>query len=266
MEPMLIALDIDGTVVHEDDSLSPRVADAVRAVVDAGHVVVLATGRSQRTTESTAVRLGIEPAHLISANGALVLERRGDAYEPIHVETFDPSEALRTIAAGLPTGSFMVEDATGHRRYTDGMVDWNLDDAERVEFEGLFERPAMRVVVMSPDHEVDEFLEIVEGMGLHKVSYAIGYSSWLDIAPDGVTKATGLERVASLLEIPRERILVVGDGRNDIEMFEWVAAGGGRAVAMGQAPDEVKAAATEVTADVHDDGLAEVLEGLLVSA
>ena len=266
MEPLLIALDIDGTVVHEDDSLSPRVADAIRAVVDAGHVVVLATGRSQSTTESTAERLGIEPSHLVSANGALVLERKDGRYEPLHVETFDPEEALRTISQGLPSGAYMVEDATGHRRYTNGMHDWNLDEAEQVEFDDLFQQPAMRVVVMSPDHEVDEFLEIVERMGLHKVSYAIGYSSWLDIAPDGVTKATGLERVASLLEIPRERILAVGDGRNDIEMFEWVVAGGGRAVAMGQAPDEVKAAASESTADVHDDGLAEVLEGLLVSA
>lgn len=266
MDRLLIGLDIDGTIVHEDDSMSPRVADAVRAVVDAGHVVVLATGRSQPTTVSTAERLGIEPSHLVSANGALVLERRGERYATIHVETFDPGPALRTIAQGLPTGSFMVEDASGERRYTNGMIDWNLDDAQQVEFEDLLGIPAMRVVVMSPDHEVDEFLEIVEGMGLHKVSYAIGYSSWLDIAPDGVTKATGLDRVASLLEIPRERILAVGDGRNDIEMFEWVAAGGGRAVAMGQAPDEVKAAANESTSGVHDDGLAEVLEGLLVRA
>ena len=158
----------------------------------------------------------------------------------------------------------MVEDATGHRRYTNGMIDWSLDNAEQVEFEQLFEKPAMRVVVMSPDHHVDEFLEIVESMGLHKVSYAIGYSSWLDIAPDGVNKATGLERVAGLLDIPRSRVLVVGDGRNDIDMFQWVVAGEGRAIAMGQAPDEVKAAASEVTGTVDDDGLASVLEGLLV--
>ena len=266
MRPLLIGLDIDGTIVREDDSMSDRVADAVRAVVEAGHVVVLATGRSQATTVSTAERLGIEPSHLVSANGALVLERRGDEYATIHVETFDPGPALRTIAEGLPTGSFMVEDATGHRRYTNGMIDWNLDKAEQVEFEQLLETPAMRVVVMSPDHRVDEFLQIVESLGLHKVSYAIGYSSWLDIAPDGVNKATGLARIAELLGFSRERVLVVGDGRNDIDMFQWVVAGNGRAVAMGQAPEEVKEAASEVTATVEDDGLAVVLEGLLVRA
>ena len=55
--------------------------------------------------------------------------------------------------------------------------------------------------------------------------------------------------------------MAVGDGRNDIEMFEW-AARSGRAVAMGQAPDEVKSAATEVTGTIDEDGLVAVLASL----
>lgn len=258
----LVALDIDGTTVREDDSLSARVADAVRAVVDAGHLVVLATGRSQSTTVGLAERIGIRPEWMVVANGALVLRRDGDDYAREHVETFDAAPALQRIVQGLPEARFLVEDATGFRRYTHGMDDWNLDDAEEVAFDGLTVEPAMRVVVMSPDHAVEDFLEIVEGMGLHKVSYAIGFSSWLDIAPDGVNKATGLQRVVDATGIPRDRVLVVGDGRNDIDMLEWAAAGGGRAVAMGQAPAEVRAAAAERTASVDDDGLAEVLEPL----
>lgn len=258
----LIALDIDGTTVREDDSLSARVADAVRAVVDAGHLVVLATGRSQSTTVGLAERVGIAPEWMVVANGALVLRREGEGYMQEHVEVFDAAPALQRIVQGLPEARFLVEDATGYRRYTHGMDDWNLDDAEEVAFDGLTVEPAMRVVVMSPDHDVEEFLEIVEGMGLHKVSYAIGFSSWLDIAPDGVNKATGLQRVLDATGIPRERVLAVGDGRNDIDMLEWAAAGGGRAVAMGQAPDEVVAAANEQTGHVDDDGLADVLEPL----
>ncbi|GAA2171111.1 HAD family hydrolase [Agrococcus versicolor] len=248
--------------MREDDSLSERVAEAVRAVVDAGHLVVLATGRSQSTTESLAVRVGIEPEWLVVANGALILRREGGEYVREHVEVFDAAPALERIVQGLPDARFLVEDASGFRRYTRGMDDWNLDRAEEVAFTGLAVEPAMRVVVMSPDHGVEEFLEIVEGMGLHKVSYAIGFSSWLDIAPDGVNKATGLQRVVDASGIPRERVLVVGDGRNDIDMLEWAAAGGGRAVAMGQAPDEVVAASNEQTATVDEDGLADVLEPL----
>lgn len=263
--PWLVALDVDGTIVHEDDSLSDRVAQAIRDVVEAGHEVVIATGRSQSTTEGIAQRVGIEPEFLVCANGALVLRREGDAYARMHVETFDAAPALQTIAQRLPSGRYMVEDADGHRRYTNGMRDWNLDEAEQVPFERLAEVPAMRVVVMSPDHGVEEFLEVVDGMGLHQVTYAIGFSSWLDIAPEGVNKSTGLGLVLAETGIPRERVLAVGDGRNDIDMLRWVAEGGGRAVSMGQAPDEVHAAASERTADVEHDGLADVLESLVAA-
>jgi hydroxymethylpyrimidine pyrophosphatase-like HAD family hydrolase len=93
-------------------------------------------------------------------------------------------------------------------------------------------------------------------MGLHKVSYNVGWTAWLDIAPDGVNKATGLERVRDELGIPRDRVLVIGDGRNDIDMLQWAVGGGGVGVAMGQAPDEVQAAANERTASDLDDGVA----------
>ena len=98
-------------------------------------------------------------------------------------------------------------------------------------------------------------------MGLHQVSYTIGWTAWLDIAPDGVNKATALERVRGWLDMPLDRVIAVGDGRNDIDMFSWAGAAG-RSVAMGQAPDEVRAAAAETAADVDDAGLAAVLDSL----
>ena len=113
--------------------------------------------------------------------------------------------------------------------------------------------------MISPGHAIEDFLSVVERMGLHKVSYNVGWTAWLDIAPDGVNKATALERVRELLDIPLSRVLAIGDGRNDIDMLEWAAAEG-RAVAMGQAPDEVRAVATEVTATDLDDGVAAVLD------
>ena len=64
--------------------------------------------------------------------------------------------------------------------------------------------PATRVVVISPDHDMADFLAVVEKMGLHRVSYAIGWTAWLDTAADGVNKATAMERVRIELGIPRE--------------------------------------------------------------
>lgn len=260
----LVALDVDGTIIHEDETLADAVLLAVRGVRDAGHIVTLATGRSWAGTAPILEKLGLTPEYVVCANGAITMKRDSEAeggYRRDLVETFDPAPVLRRIREGLPEGKFLVEDATGHRLYTEGMQEWNLSNATKVEFDDLFAMPATRVVVVSPGQNPAEFLAVIESLGLHQVSYFIGWTAWLDIAPDGVNKGTATERVRAIHGIPLERVLVVGDGRNDIEMFEWAGAAG-RAVAMGQAPDEVKAVATEVTASVVDDGLVAVLDSL----
>lgn len=263
-EPWLVALDVDGTILHEDETIDERVAEAVTSAVARGHEVTLATGRSWATTGPVLDRLGLTPEYVVCANGAITMQRddaASEGYVRAHVETFDPTAVLERIRTHLPSGRFMVEVPDGFRFYTEGMSDWNLDNAQQVTFEELLDRRATRVVVISPDHELEEFLQLVDDMGLHQVSYAIGWTAWLDIAPDGVSKATALERVRGWLDVPAHRVIAVGDGRNDIEMFTWASAAG-RAVAMGQAPDEVRAAADEVTADIHHAGLAAVLDSL----
>lgn len=260
----LVALDIDGTVIHEDETMSDAVVAAVGRARDAGHFVTLATGRSWETTLPILRALDLEPEYVVCANGAITMKREDgaeDGYRRELVETFDPGPVLDSIRTGLPEGRFMVEDAMGYRLYTEGMQDWNMDNAKLVPFEELAKTPATRVVVVSPNHEPDAFVELIDSLGLHQVSYAIGWTAWLDIAPDGVNKGTALERVRGIIGIPREQVFVAGDGRNDIEMFEW-AGEFGRAIAMGQAPEEVKAAATEVTADVVADGLVNPLDAL----
>ena len=260
----LVALDVDGTILHEDESIDERVADAILAARERGHEVTLATGRSWATTAPVLERLELSPEYVVCANGAITMRRddaASDGYTRAHVETFDPTAVLERIRTFLPSGRFMVEMPDGFRLYTEGMSDWNLENAREVLFEDLLDQRATRVVVVSPDHELEEFLSIVEDMGLHQVSYAIGWTAWLDIAPDGVSKATALERVRGWLDVPLDRVIAVGDGRNDIEMFSWAGAAG-RSVAMGQAPAEVRAAAAETAADVDHAGLAAVLDSL----
>ena len=264
-ERWLVALDIDGTVLHESGHLSDAVIAAVQTVRDAGHEVTLATGRSVAMTLPILERLDIRPEYVVCSNGAITLRRDPHAvlgYSRFHVESFDPSEVLDTIRENLGSANYAVEDEEGHYKYTGAFPDGTLGAvAEAVEFEELRESFATRVVVISPGHAIEDFLSVVERMGLHKVSYNVGWTAWLDIAPDGVNKSTALERVRDLLGIPRSRVLAVGDGRNDIDMLEWASAEG-RGVAMGQAPDEVVAAANEVTGTDLQDGVASALAAL----
>lgn len=261
---LLIALDVDGTLIHEDESVGDAVRAAVARVRDAGHEVMLATGRSWETARPIHEKFGLTSEFVVCANGALTM-RRDDTvvggYRREFIEVFDPSEVLQTIRPHLPSGSFMVEGPTGFRRYTEGMTDWELVNAEQVPFDELLQHPATRVVVVSPEHDTEEFLSIVDRMGLQRVSYAIGWTAWLDISPDGVNKATAMERVRHALDIPRSHVVAIGDGRNDIDLLRW-AGEDGVAIAMGQAPDEVKAVATRATGPVVEDGVAQVLDAL----
>ncbi|HEV7948668.1 MAG TPA: HAD hydrolase family protein, partial [Glaciihabitans sp.] len=205
---------------------------------------------------------GITPEYIVCSNGAITLKRDLAAplgYSRDLVETFDPSEVLTTISANLPTANYAVEDEDGLSRYTGAFPNGALGaGSEKVRFDELLTQRATRVVVISPEHDMEDFLDVVAQMGLHKVSYNVGWTAWLDIAPDGVNKSTALERVRGLLAIPRERVIAMGDGRNDIDMLEWASVAG-RGIAMGQAPDEVKAVANGHTATDIDNGVARFL-------
>ena len=265
-ERWLIGLDIDGTLVHDDGYLSERVAKEVQRVRSLGHEVVIATGRAAANAFPVIKELGVTLSHSVCSNGAVTIrmdESHPKGYHLEDVKTFDPAEVLGQLIRHLPNAHFAVEDIDGSYRFHKPFPSYALGD-QNVEtpLEDLLHRPVSRVVVLSPEHDVDQFLGLMEKVGLQSVSYAIGYTAWLDIAPKGIDKGHGLEQLRQHYQIPGNRTLVMGDGRNDIEMFRWAKSLGGFAYAMGQAPEEVKLEATAITSAVEQDGVAEVLEAL----
>jgi Cof subfamily protein (haloacid dehalogenase superfamily) len=265
-ERWLIGLDIDGTLVHDDGYLSPKVVKEVQRVKNLGHEVMIATGRAAANAVPVAKDLGIHEGFVVSSNGAVTVEldkKHPRGFQMRDVVTFDPSEVLEKLIENLPEAHFAVEDVDGSYRFHKPFPSHALGDQNtETPLKELRHHPVSRVVVLSPQHDVEEFLGLISAIGLASVSYAIGYTAWLDISPQGVSKASALETQRERLGISKNQVLVMGDGRNDIEMFQWAKNGGGLAFAMGQAPDEVIEAATHVTSSVTDDGVATVLAGL----
>jgi 5-amino-6-(5-phospho-D-ribitylamino)uracil phosphatase len=268
----LIGLDIDGTLVHDDGFLSPEVIKEVSRVKELGHEVIIATGRAAANAVPVVRDLGIEQGFVVSSNGAVTVELDSEhprGFKISDVVTFDPAEVLAQLIEHLPDAHFAVEDVDGSYRFHRPFPSYALGDQNfETPLDELMHHPVSRVVVLSPEHDVDEFLGLISKIGLSSVSYAIGYTAWLDISPKGVTKASALENQRGRLGISKDQVLVMGDGRNDIEMFQWAKSNGGLAFAMGQAPEEVQLAATDVTSSVTDDGVARVLagfEGILFS-
>ena len=248
--PQLAALDVDGTLVDETNALSPRVRDAVLALAEAGVAIVVATGRAMPGTMEVVERIGLQDGTAVTSNGAIVI-----GYHPVevlHSVTFDASEAVRRVLESVPDALVAVEEVGVGYRVNAPFPEGEVGGKIMVEdVDSLVSEPVTRVVIRAPEHDAREFAAVVEGLGLTETNYYIGYTAWLDLAPQGVSKASGLEMVCARLDIPQANVLAIGDGFNDVEMLEWA----GRGVAMGQAPDQVVAVADAVTGTVAEDGL-----------
>ncbi|MDI6911434.1 HAD family hydrolase [Nocardioides sp.] len=265
--PRLVALDIDGTILKwvegsgtTREEISPAVKASVRRALDAGAHVVLASGRSPHGMTNVADLLELQGADrdrlwVVASNGAVVF--RYPPLEVVHEETFDARPAVEAILDRHPTALVAVEErGVGYRvnsHFPDGelsgdMIVTGIDELLAIE--------VSRVIIRDPESTADEFVALAAGLGLQGTNYVVGWTAWLDLAPVGVSKASGLEYVAKELGVSSDETLAIGDGRNDLEMFEWAH----RGVAMGQAIEDVLAAADDVTGTVYDDGVATELD------
>ena len=264
--PLLVALDVDGTILHHDGHLAPRVREAVRALDELSHVeVLIATGRSVIATLPVMDQLGLntQGRRAVCSNGAVTVEctpGQGGGFRLLDVITFDPAPAVELVRRELPGAIIAVEEIGVGFKVSSPFPEGELMGAETVvPMEELLADPVTRVTFRDPHSTSEEFAEMVDRIGLHGVSYAVGWSAWLDLNPEGVSKASALEAVRRELGVEPHRTVAVGDQRNDLEMLGWAA----RGYAMGQAPAEVQAAADRVTATVEEDGLAVALEEVL---
>ena len=259
--PRLVALDIDGTLYTNvpatgqvEEEISPEVVAAVQRAYDAGAHVVLATGRSTFGIADVWDQLGLprDGARVLSvaSNGSVTFQ-----YPPLEVldaVTFDASEIVKMLMEHVPGAAVAVEEiGVGYRinrPFPDGEITGQMT---LQSVEELVAEPVTRVIIRDPQSSVEDFVELAADLGLHGTNYYVGYTAWLDLAPEGVSKASALADVASELGVAQADVLAIGDGRNDLEMLEWA----GRGVAMGQAPDVVKAVADDVTASWEEDGV-----------
>ncbi len=259
--PRLVALDIDGTLLkwvegagQTYEQVAPAVHDAVRRAHDAGAHIVLASGRSPHGMTTIADLLdleGGEPAWVVASNGAVVF--RYPPFEVVHEETFDARPAVEAILREHPGVLVAVEErGVGYRVNRPFPAGELSGDMVITDVADLVAHHVSRVIIRDPDSTAEDFLDLAGRLGLHGTDYVVGWTAWLDLAPVGVSKASGLAHVADRLGVEAADVLAIGDGRNDIEMLRWA----GRGVAMGQAVEPVIAAADDVTGTVYEDGAA----------
>lgn len=252
--PRMVALDIDGTLVDFQENLADAVAKAVAEVVAAGAHVVLSTGRSTFGIMRIIEMLGLESGYCVASNGAVIF-----TYPPVEITTavtFDPGPAVRMVLDRVPDALVAVEVIGRGYRTNKMFPEGEITGEMWLEsVDELMREPVTRVIIRDPQSSAEDFVALAEELGLHGTNYFVGYTAWLDLAPEGVSKASALAQVAAELGVEQADVMAIGDGRNDEEMLRWAGLG----IAMGQAPDSVKAVADEVTGSLAEDGAAHAM-------
>jgi Cof subfamily protein (haloacid dehalogenase superfamily) len=264
--PRLIASDVDGTLLDDDEKVSPRTRAAVTAAVQAGAHFVLATGRPPRWVHPVVDALGFAPM-AVCANGAVIYDPAADRIVSARTLTAEVLGELAEIATRVIPGSGLAVERVGrsaHDAATPQFVSspgyehaWLNPDNTEVSVEDLLSEPAIKLLIRKAGGRSDDMaaalMNHIDKQG--DITYSTN-NGLIEVVPLGISKATGVDELARPLGISSEEVVTFGDMPNDIPMLRWAGLG----VAMGNAHPDALAAADEVTADNSDHGVARVLE------
>jgi len=265
----LLVVDIDGTLVNRHGNISAMDRKALAKARDLGTLVSLSTGRGLRASLSIIEQLSPDGYH-ISFDGALVSRpRRG---EEVYVQPISPAMVQQMVAVAHEHNLDLELFTVTH--YFVERETWSTDAHRRffgvqptiVDFTQVWEKERVikGALVTTTPREVAKVRNFSRQFdtGLHfswAKTPAFPGVNFINLLTPGVSKGKALEALASHLGVSLSEVIAVGDGVNDMSLLTSA----GLAIAMGNAPDEVKAIADYVTLDVDHSGLAAALNRFL---
>ncbi len=260
----LLAVDIDGTMLRSDGSLSRRVLDALWAAVDSGIHVVPATGRPMAVATDVVENSGLDD-FWIFANGAITRHLgRDELIRAFWMERAVVIELFDRIRRRMPQARFAVEFATtmAYEAGFEKVVPNEPPVPPTVDLAAHLERvsdPIQKLLVYDDSIDLERLWDEVNAAadGLSVPSYS--GLPFVELAPDRVTKATALELLALDLGLSVDDVGAVGDNHNDVAMLKWAGTG----YAMGNADPAIQASADVVLPANDDDGVAVLIETML---
>ena len=268
----LVALDIDGTLVGEDLVVGERTRAAIAAATASGVAVSLVTGRMA----SSAVRF----ARALDLRGPLIAYQGGLARLMPEPGSARLGRLLwhRPVPAAVAREAIVWSRERGldpHVNHLERFIlradDPRADDystfmgaqAELVpDLLAAIVHPVTKVLAVGDEHRPLEVLAEARARFAGRADVTISHPRFLEFVAPGVSKGDAVRRLARRLGVPLANALAVGDQYNDLEMLSVV----GHGVAMPSAPAAVVAAARYVAPPVDEEGVATVLEALVLAS
>lgn len=263
MKKHLIALDLDGTLLKDDKTISTKTWKVIQQAKQAGHTIAIATGRPYRASKMYYQQLGLSTP-IVNFNGAYVHHPADRSFRSFH-EPLDLDLARTVIETcrTLNVQNMLAEvlDDVYMDEHDESFIDL-LAFQGPVTGAGRLERvlpnSPTSLLVYPQEGTVERLQDLLsssEAQGMHQRSWGEPHHM-IEIIKKGNHKANGLEKVAAYAGLTMEDVIAFGDEDNDLEMLE--AAGTG--LAMGNASTDTKSVANEVIGTNEEDGIAHYLE------
>ncbi len=265
--PLLLALDLDGTVIEPREAVRPAVIGAVKRASAAGVRVTIVTGRMVVGAKPVADLLALD-GPIVCYQGAVIADARSGRFEREVPLPFEVAKRIYDIAKPLGyhvqfyrDDKFFVESYNAYAELyartsgTPAQIVPSLLDA----FAG---HASTKVnIVTDPARAADAHALLQREVG--DVAYVTRSNpEFVEMLSPACNKGAAVTMIAERFGIPMDRVMAIGDSYNDLPFLKVA----GFAVAMGSAPDELKALAQAVVGDVHADGVAEAIERFVLPA
>ena len=252
----MIGLDLDGTLLNTKKELTENTRRVLREAIDAGILVLMATGRPYTGIPAELRNFpGIHYA--LTSNGARVLDTD---HNKLLIEQLLPMESAKKALRIFEKYDTLSEIYFDGQGYADPNM-WNYVRTTRIAV------PDIQDVIIKENRSMDKVQALFADMEERAAAWKelselkelelVGSLSYnIEINAAGVNKGTALVALGEMLGIPRESIMACGDGDNDVHLLREVGFG----VAMANAQPQVKEAADYITASNDEDGVARAIE------
>ena len=281
----LIAIDMDGTILSPDHTVSKKNKKTILEAQSNGIEIVIATGRSFSEAFDPISNEGLNLAY-ICLNGADVRNEYGELLSSTHIEESDMNKIISILDAYAIDHQLFI-DTVVYTKSIEGPIDAFIqlaEDAGQIPPVDEIRKEVMDRVEKGALLQLDSFDELINQRGsdiykvfgtsfdrerldlaraalkqLPRLAVSSSGAGNLEITSVNAQKGIAVEQYAKSKGISMKNVMVIGDNQNDLSMMKRA----GRSVAMGNAPDEIKAVCTNVTASNANDGVALAIEAIL---
>ena len=264
----LVAIDLDGTLLRDDKSLSQENVDAIKEAIEQGVQVVICTGRTLPSIQYLSKQLpqGDGDEYLILQNGAVIHQlpdlnivhetvlTEGDRQAIYDVFKEYRSEEVQMVAFD-PDKLYLVDDEVANSTVVQDAETLSTD-ITLAKFEEVLNLETLyKIVVFGGVEFIDDYLEKIPNELYEQVHIVRSLPVAIEFIPKLANKANGLNALIQQLDIKAENIMTIGDELNDYEMVKMAGLG----VAMENGHPEVKSVADELTLTNNENGVAHAI-------